>query len=197
MKTRKKYKLCRRLGPGVYEKCQTPKFLAAQKVVVGRKKAASDYGLQLIEKQKLRFGYGVSERQLRNYVREAQTAKGMHITDKLFELLESRLDNVVYRLGLAHTRNLARQMVSHGHILVNGTRTTIPSYRVREGDKVSIRIGSQKSPLFSNLDEKLKKYSAPTWLSFDAGENAGMVKGMPKNTEQFVDLGSVLEFYSR
>ena len=197
MKTRKKFKLCRRLGPGVYEKCQTPKFLASQKQTTGRKKAPSDYGLQLIEKQKLRFGYGVSERQLRNYVREAQIAKGVPIVDKLFELLETRLDNAVYRTGLAHTRNLARQMVSHGHFLVNGKRTTVASYRVKTGDVISIRIGSQKSPLFSNLDEKLKKYSAPAWVAFDASANKGEIKSAPKNTEQFVDLGSVLEFYSR
>lgn len=200
MEIKKKYKLCRRLGAGVFEKCQTPKFASvSQKRGRSDKKpkAVSSFGLQLIEKQKIRFGYGVTERQLSNYVKEASQVKSMPISDKLYELLEFRLDNVVYRLGLASTRRLARQMVAHGHFLVNGTRTTIPSYRVSVGDVVTIREGSKGSVLFSNIPEKMKAYNSPAWTMFDLTKQEGVVKGKPTNNENFINIGSVLEFYSR
>lgn len=199
MRNNKKYKICRRLGAGIFEKCQNPKFLNSKKTQSkdGRPKAKSDFGLQLLEKQKIRFGYGITERQLRNYVREAQLAKNVPITDRLYEILETRLDNVIYRLGLANTRALARQMVAHGHFLVNDIRTTAPSYKVKKGDKISVRVGSRKSPLFANLDEKLKKYNSPDWVVFDVGNFEGKLTASPKNVEQFVDLKAVLEFYSR
>ena len=118
--------MCRRLGSGVFEKCQTAKFSAseAKRAKPRRPKTPSTFGAQLIEKQKIRFTYGINERHLANYVKESVAAKGTPAAQKVFELLESRLDNVVYRLGLAHTRRLSRQMVSHGHFVVNGTKTT-------------------------------------------------------------------------
>jgi small subunit ribosomal protein S4 len=115
-----KYKICRRLGSGVFDQCQSPKFMLseAKKTKVAKKgprKQVSEYGQQLGEKQKIRFSYGISEKQLGNYVEEATSSKGSVASEKLFELLETRLDNTIYRLGLASTRRLARQMASHGH----------------------------------------------------------------------------------
>jgi small subunit ribosomal protein S4 len=196
-----KYKIARRLGAGVFDKCQTPKFAASvarkTKTSTKRPKPLSEYGQQLIEKQKIRFSYGITERQLSNYVKEASANKGTSIQEKLFETLESRLDNVIYRLGLAHTRRFARQMISHGHFVVNGVRTTVPSYRIKIGDIVTVRGGSKASPMFANVAEKMKSYKHPAWLTLDQEKIEGSVTGKPKNTEGFLNLGSVLEFYSR
>jgi small subunit ribosomal protein S4 len=198
----KKYKMCRRLGTGIYEKCQTQKFVQSEakktRTTKGKRpKALSDYGNQLIEKQKVRFSYGISERQLSNYVEKATHIKGMPVTDKLYEQLESRLDNVVYRLGFAHTRRFARQLVSHGHFTVNGTKSTIPSQQVRVGDIIAVREGSRKSPVFTDFDKKVKTYTWPTWLKLSPEQLQAEVVAKPKNDEQFLQLDTVLEFYSR
>src|SRR3989338_4253332 len=138
MLTKPKFKICRRLGPGVYDKCQTPKFSATSGKFGGpnarRPKALSEFGAQLIEKQKIRFSYGINERQLSNYVKKASLTKGAGTAEKFYESLETRLDNVVYRMGLAASRRAARQMVSHGHFIVNDHKVTIPSYEVKIGD---------------------------------------------------------------
>lgn len=200
MISKPKFKICRRLGPGVYDKCQTSKFTVSAKVGLPgakRPKAPSEYGAQLIEKQKVRFSYGITERQLSNYVKKASHIKGAGTAEKLFEGLESRLDNAVYRMGLAPSRRGARQMVSHGHFIVNGTRVTIPSYELKAGDIIKIREGSKVSKLFTGLAEKMKDYTAPTWIHFDLSSMEGKVKDKPKNTEGFLDLNAVLEFYSR
>ncbi len=202
MKIAKKYKICRRLGPGVYEKCQTSKFTASvARHSKGKKdkkpKALSGYALQFIEKQKVRFMYGISEKQFGNYINESVAKKGVVATDSLFELLENRLDNVVYRLGLAHTRRLSRQLVSHGHITLNGKKTTIASAQVRVGDIVAVREGSKKSVLFADMAKKMKEYTCPNWLSFNVDTLSGKVEGKPKNVEGYLDLNTVLEFYSR
>ncbi len=162
-----------------------------------RPKALSGYALQFVEKQKVRFMYNISEKQFSNYVKEAVAHKGTLATEYLFELLESRLDNVVYRMGLAHTRRLSRQLVSHGHITVNGKKTTIASYRVKSADTIAVREGSRKSPLFGDMEKKMKEYTLPNWLKFDAGALSGNIQGKPKNIEGFLDLNTVLEFYSR
>lgn len=197
-----KYKIGRRLGAGVFEKCQTQKFAlseARHAKTRGRKRprALSDYGLQLLEKQKIRYSYGLTEKQFVNYVKDAIKTKGVNAADKLYESLESRLDNTVYRLGIADTRSMARQMVSHGHLTVNGRRVTIPSYKVKVGDIVSAREGSRKSVLFSNLSKKLKDYNFPGWLTFDVNKIEAVVQGKPKNDQTFLDFNTVLEFYSR
>jgi len=202
MKTVQKYKICRRLGPGVFEKCQTPKFVASEarhgkNKKDKRPKTLSGYAFQFNEKQKIRFMYGISEKQFGNYINEAVAQKAVSAQEALFELLETRLDNVVYRLGLAHTRRLSRQMVSHGHVTVNGKKTTVASQRVRVGDVIAVRAGSAKSVLFADLDKKLKDYTVPNWLSFDIEKLTGKVAGKPKNTEGYLDLNTVLEFYSR
>jgi len=201
MITKPKFKICRRLGPGVYDKCQTTKFSTTSGKFGGmsgkRPKALSEYGTQLIEKQKIRFSYGISERQLSNYVKKASQIKGAGTAVKFYEDLESRLDNIIYRMGLARSRRAARQMVSHGHFIVNDKKVTIPSFEVRPGDLVKVREGSKIKKIFDNLAEKLKDYTAPAWVSFDPVKMEGKVLAKPKNTETFLDLNAVLEFYSR
>src|SRR3989344_3757464 len=177
MISKPKFKICRRLGPGVYDKCQTSKFTTATgksgSLGARRPKALSEYGAQLIEKQKIRFSYGISERQLSNYVKKASHVKGAGTTEKFYEELESRLDNAIYRMGLGSSRRATRQMVSHGHFIVNDKK------------------------IFNNIAEKLKDYNFPAWISFDLEKMEGKVLAKPKNTESFLDLNAVLEFYSR
>lgn len=201
MITKPKFKICRRIGPGVYDKCQTSKFSTATGKFGAsgskRPKVLSEYGAQLVEKQKIRFSYGITERQLSNYVKKASQIKGSGTVVKFYEDLESRLDNVVYRMGLSNSRRGSRQMVSHGHFVVNNKRVTIPSYEVKPGDVIKIREGSKSKKIFDNLVERLKDYTAPTWVSFDATKMEGKVLAKPKNTETFIDLNAVLEFYSR
>ncbi len=197
MITKPKFKICRRLGPGVYDKCQTPKFSANVGAANKRPKALTEYGTQLNEKQKIRFSYGISERQLSNYVKKASAIKGAGTAEKFYEDLESRLDNAIYRMGLAPSRRGARQMVSHGHFIVNNHKVTIPSYALKIGDIIKIREGSKNSKLFENLGARLKEYTSPTWLRFDVDKLEGKVLEKPKNTETFLDLNAVLEFYSR
>ena len=132
MKTGPRYKICKRLGNGVFEKCQTQKFTLSEsrRSFQGRRpRQISDYGKQLLEKQRVRFTYGITEQQFVNYVNSATKKEG-DAAATLLSTLERRLDNVVYRLGLAPTRRAARQMVVHGHILVNGKKAAIPSHVV-------------------------------------------------------------------
>ena len=201
MISKPKFNNCRRLGPGVYDKCQTPKFSATTgkmgSLTARRPKAPSEYGAQLIEKQKIRFSYGITERQLSNYVKKASEAKGTNTAEKLYEGLECRLDNAVYRMGLAPSRRASRQMVSHGHFVVNGKKVTIPSYQLQSGDIVKVREGSRTNKIFDKIAEKVKDYNPPAWVSFDIGSLEGKILDKPKNTESFIDLNSVLEFYSR
>lgn len=196
-----KYKIAKRLGAGVFEKAQTQKFMLSESRSHKSKRRStpkSDYGKQFLEKQKVRFTYGITERQLRNYIREVSASKRPG-AEHLFELIERRLDNVVYRFGLAPTRRAARQMVSHGHIVVDGKRVTIPSYRVSAPQLITIRAGSRAAALFRDLPEKFKEYNAPAWLSFDLERNEGKVLKEPKllGTPLHYELAPVLEFYSR
>lgn len=202
MKQAQIYKICRRLGPGVFEKCQTTKFAMsearhAKNSKNKRPKPLSGFAQQFIEKQKVRFMYGISERQFSNYIKEAVANKTAPATEYLFELLENRLDNVVYRLGITHSRRLSRQMVSHGHFTVNGKKTTVASLRVAVGDIIAVREGSKKSVLFADMANKMKDYTCPNWLSFNIESLSGKIQGKPKNTEGYIDLNTVLEFYSR
>lgn len=197
-----KYKIAKRLGAAIFEKTQTQKFALSEARSARNKKTGrntmSDYKKQLIEKQKMRFGYGISEKQLSRYVRES-FAQGHQPIGVLIGRLESRLDNVVYRLGLAKTRRLARQLVSHGHICVNGRRLNIPSHIVKIGDTVSVREQSKQSPLFVTLDETLTQYTAPHWLSLNAKTLSGEKKAEPtyEPSETLFDPQQVLEYYSR
>lgn len=199
--TQKKYKLCRRLGANIYEKCQTPRFAQSEPVKKGKKSGGrrSDFGNQLIEKQKVRFMYGVREKQFSNYVAFAMkhAHKGVTPAEILFRKLEERLDNVVYRLGFAHTRALARQMVSHGHFTVNGKKLTIPSYSVSLGDVVAIREGSKSTTLFKDIAVKLQSVKQPQWFTWDDKKLTATISGDPKNPDPILNFQSVIEFYSR
>lgn len=197
-----KYKIARRLGPAIFDKTQTQKFAiseARKRKRSERPRSKSDFGLQLLEKQKARFTYGLNERQFAKYVANALSKKGVKNDDALYLRLETRLDNVIYRVGLAPTRQAARQMASHGHLLVNGTRITVPSYNLKVGDKFEIRQGSAGKGIFNNLAERLKDRIMPAWLSFDLGKRSGEVLALPKlvRTELPFDIAAILEFYRR
>ncbi|MEK7091643.1 MAG: 30S ribosomal protein S4, partial [Patescibacteria group bacterium] len=183
MKIGPRYKICRRLGDRVFGKCQTTKFTVsgtAKKMTSKRgKRGPSEYGQQLLEKQKARMTYVLTERTFSNYVKKARSIKGGNPTAELYKLLEGRLDNAVYRLGLAATRLAARQMVSHGHILINGKKVTISSYQVRKDEVISIRPGSRDNGKFKELEERLKTATTPDWLIFDLAKNQGLIKGQP------------------
>lgn len=202
MKIGPKFKIAKRLGAPIFEKTQTQKF-ALSEARAGKKRARrpgamSDFKRQLIEKQKMRFTYGISEKQLRRYIDEAVSKSHQPIA-LLITRLESRLDNVAYRLGLAKTRQAARQMASHGHLVVNGKRMTIPSHRVRVGDVITVREGSKHSPLFENLTETFEQASVPAWLKFDVKKLEGTMTAEPtyEPSETLFDPEQVLEYYSR
>lgn len=203
MKIGPKFKIAKRLGAPIFEKTQTQKFAlsearASKTRTRGRRPGAmSDFKRQLIEKQKMRFSYGISEKQLRRYVDDSVERGDQPIAD-LMTRLESRLDNVTYRLGLAKTRQAARQMVSHGHILVNGRRMTVPSHKVRIGDVISVREGSRDSGLFTTITED-HAGTVPSWLSFDLKKMSGEKKSEPAYdpSEILFDPQLVLEYYSR
>lgn len=194
-----KYKIAKRLGAGVFEQTQTQKFaLSEARTKKPRGRGQSDYGRQLLEKQKVRYTYGLSERQLSNYAAEAFEAKDPAAT--LNRLLETRADNAVYRAGLAPTRRASRQMVSHGHIVVNGKRITTPSYRLKKGDILTVREGSRTSALFTLLSDPERNAKAlPAWLALDAGLMRVEVLGEPQYSaaETGLDYPTVFEFYSR
>ena len=202
MKIGPKYKIAKRLGAPIFEKTQTQKFTVSEARSAmrnrGRRGMVSDYKRQLLEKQKMRFTYGITEKQLSRYVKEA-FAVGHQPIGHLIARLESRLDNVVTRLGIAKTRRLARQMVSHGHILVNGRRLNIPSHKVKIGDVVSVREQSKDSPLFTEIKEDLDTHTPPHWLKLNAKELSGEKTAEPtyEPSETLFDPQQVLEFYSR
>jgi small subunit ribosomal protein S4 len=202
MKIGPKYKIARRLGADVFEKTQTQKFALSEarkgkSSKSKRPKTLTDYGKQMRNKQRVRLSYRISEKQFGNYIKAAMAKKGVNSAQKLYEDLESRLDNIVYRSGFAITRGLARQMVSHGHIDVNGRRVTIPSYRTSAGDKITIRERSRTKPLFNELEKNIAASNTPAWLKFDSEKKEVSVSGKPVNTEVALDLNSVIEFYSR
>jgi len=204
MKIGPKYKICKRLGSEVFSQCQTQKFQIAKSKKQGAKKISrkprTEYGTQLIEKQKVRYSYYISEKQLSNYVKKARVQKGTVPTQALFSSLESRLDNVVYRAGFASTRGFARQIVSHGHIFVNGKRTTVPSYQLKAGDVVSIRPESKKNHIFTGLKENIKNNIYPSWFSYDEKNEEVTIKEVPALSsaqDGGLDLATVVEFYSR
>lgn len=202
MKIGPKYKIARRLGAPVFEKTQTQKFRlkSEAKAPKGKKgKTRSSFGLQLIEKQKARFTYGITAKQFGRYIKEVIDSKTTHGTDELYKKLETRLDNIVYRLGLASTRRFARQLVSHGHILINGKKNTVASTKVYEGDIIAVREGSKKTKAFADVAERSKNSSVQGWLVFDADKMSGTVTKLPTLAGQDVlfDLGQVIEFSKR
>ena len=202
MITGPKYKIARRLGAPIFEKTQTQKYafhLERKGKKQGFSKMKTEFGLQLNEKQKARFIYGLSERQFSNYIKEALNKKTANTSQTIFEFLELRLDNFIYRLGFSPTRGGARQMVSHGHIKVNGKRVTTPSRRLIIGNKIEVAERSKAKPLFENIDEKIKNVTVPSWIKFNAKSKIAEVLGVPTlvKSENMFDLNTVIEFYSR
>jgi small subunit ribosomal protein S4 len=202
-------KICRRLGqPLVLRggKCATGKCAAAKrpgtpgKPISERKHRSNqtEYGMQLREKQKVRFSYGVSEKQFSTYVSKATNTKGMTPIEALNQSLERRLDNVVFVLGFTKSRAHARQAAAHGHITVNGRKMTIPSYQVQMGDVIAVREGSKKSPMFANAADLMKSVSVQ-WLKIDPTSLSATVSGMPTFSKEkaLFNYQTVIEFYSR
>ena len=192
------WKISRRLGislSGTGKELEKRPYAPGQHGPNQRKKL-SEYGLQLQEKQKLRHMYGVNERQFRTLFERAGKLSGIH-GENFMVLLESRLDNVVYRLGLARTRRAARQLVNHGHILVNGSRVDIPSYRVTPGQTISVR---EKSRNLDVVKEAVEVNNfVPDYLTFDADKLEGTFSRLPERSELPAEINEALivEFYSR
>lgn len=199
------YKVCRRLGAGVFDKCQTQKFVLSEtkhsKFARKTRRTVSDFAKQLIEKQRVRFAYGISERQLSRYVEESLRVGvlGTNPASRMLEQLEMRLDNIVYRAGLAPTRRAARQLVSHGHVLVNGTRTTVPSYSLKEKDTFTVRERTRNLPIMERIKQQVESATLPSWISFDHKASTGTVLARPTadNTELPGSVSAILEYYSR
>ena len=161
-----------------------------------RKSKLSNYGVQLVEKQKIRFTYGISEKQLRKAFEKAGKLKGIH-GENMLKLLESRLDNVVYRMGMASTRRAARQFVNHGHVSVNGKKVDIPSYQVKPGDIVAVRENSKEHKAMKEAVEKLNK--TVNYVSFDKNKLEGTYLRYPERSELSADINEslVVEFYNK
>ncbi len=202
-------KLCRREGGKLFlkgDRCFSPKCAIEKRPYApgqhGRqakfRRKESDFGVQLREKQKVRRMYGIFERQFRRYFGAAQRRKGLTGVNLLI-ILESRLDNVLFRLGLAASRPQARQLISHGHFYVNDRRTTIPSFLVSPGDVVTVRDISKKNTHFKELEKNIGSGRVPSWLSLDSNNLTGEVLGEPAREDIDVTLNEqlIVEYYSR
>jgi len=197
---------CRRAGTKLFlkgEKCLGPKcalvkrnFPPGQHGAGAKRSKLSGYGKQLREKQQAKQMYGLRERQFANYVNAAAKKTG-DTSRILIELLESRLDNIVYRMGIAPSRVLARQMVSHGHFTVNGKKLDIPSYSVKVSDVIAITDKSKSKRLFENIADKLAKYEAPSWLHVDVAKLSAKVLNKPTAENLPFNSKVIIEFYSR
>ena len=199
-------RLCRRSGEKLFLKgsrCLTPKCSVEKRPKppgqhFSRRQRLSDRGLQLREKQKARHTYGILERQFRKFFSEAERQAGI-TGENLTVLLERRLDNVAYRLGFADSRSQARQLVRHGHILLNGHKTDIPSCLVKEGDAISWREGSTKTEYYKQLATTIEAKVIPGWLSLDKQTLTGQVLSLPtpEDIEAPFDGKAIVEHYSR
>ena len=191
------YRKSRRLGFSVLE---NGKELAKRPYAPGQhgngRRKISDYGMQLQEKQKVRFMYGLNEKQLKRVFVEAGKMKGVH-GENFLKLLESRLDNLVYRIGFAPTRRAARQLVNHGHITVNGKKVDIPSYRVKPGDVIAIKEQSKNHPVVKASLEAVN--NRVEFVTFDESKTAGTYVRMPERSElnANIDESLIVDFYNR
>jgi len=163
-----------------------------------RRRKVSEYGVQLREKQKVRRVYSVMERQFRNYFTSAESRPGV-TGENLLRMLESRLDNVVFRMGFATSRAQSRQLVTHGHFQVNGRATNVPSFQVKPGDRIEVRESRRAREPFKVAKETLRSHQAPDWLSIDAAKLSGTVNQPPRRDQMPLDLNEqlVVEYYSR
>lgn len=192
-----KWKISRRLGQSILEDGKELKkrpYAPGQHGLKRRKQ--SDYGLQLSEKQKVRFIYGVSEKQFVKTFREADKMVGVH-GENFLKLLESRLDNIVYRMGFARTRQQARQLVNHGHVLVDGSKVDIPSYRLKPGQKIAIKEKSKKLAIIKDAMES--RYSVVQFVEVNNDKKEGTFTRYPDRKEIHPDINEqlIVEFYNR
>jgi small subunit ribosomal protein S4 len=201
--------LCRREGEKLYlkgERCFSPKCAVERRntppgqhgTARTMRRKQSDYALQLREKQKARRIYGVLERQFRRYYSDAARRTGV-TGAVLLQYLESRLDNVVFRLGFASSRKQARQLVEHGHFTVNGKNVTVPSFLVKPGDTIGVMESSRRSPYFADMSKELQSRNVPEWLALDARNLNGRVSMLPSRQQIDTPLKEqlIVEYYSR
>ena len=200
-------RLCRREGMKLFlkgERCYTEKCAIEKRNLPPgqhgklRKAKLVGYGLQLREKQKVKRIYGVLENQFRRYFEVADRTRGI-TGETLLQLLERRLDNVIYRLGLATSRAQARQLVRHGHFLVNGRKVDVPSYSVKAGDQVSVRGGSGENATIQHAMEEVKGRGIPEWLTFDASQLSGRITSLPTREQINLPVQEqlIVELYSK
>jgi small subunit ribosomal protein S4 len=200
---------CRREGEKLYlkgDRCMSPKCAFEKRSYPpgphgqsgSFRRKVSDYGTQLREKQKARRIYGVFERQFRRYFHEATKSTGV-TGAALLQYLETRLDNIVYRLGFAASRKQARQLVLHGHIMVNGKKLSVPSFLVKAGDTIAVLEGSRKSPFFEAIAKELSHQVLPEWITLDAANLSGSVTSLPTRQQIETPLKEqlIVEYYSR
>ena len=201
-----KYKIARRLGDAIFPKTQKERFAMVEskkKASLSKKRkhrsSVTEYGQQFLEKQKVRYTYGVTEKQLRNLVKTAKSQTKGNVAGEVFKSLETRLDNVVYKLGFVPTRQFGRQIVGHGHIFVNGKKVSIPSYHVKVSDVIGINPSKRESGIFRNKLEILKEYKSPSWLVLDPEKIEAKVMGWPEmgDYETNLNFPVVVQFYSR
>ncbi len=202
-----KCKLCRRAGEKLMlkgERCNSPKCAMVKRNYPpgfhgpkGRGKI-SDYGQQLLEKQKAKRIYNLLEKQFKLTFLKAQKMKG-NTGDNLLQLLEMRLDNVIYRLGLAVSRSQARQLVNHGLFAVNNRGVNIPSYMVKEGDVIEVKKNKRNAKIFKNIENKIKPENIPGWLNFDIKKLSAKVLHKPsrEDVKEKINTQMIVEFYSR
>jgi len=202
-------RLCRREGMKLFlkgERCYTEKCAIEKRNVPPgqhgkgkmRKAKLLGYGLQLREKQKVKRIYGVLENQFRRYFEAAERQRGI-TGETLLQLLERRLDNVIYRLGLATSRAQARQLVRHGHFVINGKKVDVPSYSVRVGDEVGVRTGSAQNAVIQHAIEEVKGRGIPEWLAFDTTALAGRIASLPTREQINLPVQEqlIVELYSK
>ncbi len=207
-------RICRRENEKLFlkgERCFSPKCAMEKRAFVpgdhgksssgrgGGSDRASDYSRQLRAKQKARRTYGVLESQFRRFFSEAEKSKKGKTGLILLQLLETRLDNVIFRLGFAESRAKARQMVSHGHFLVNGVKTDVPSMILKPGDTIAVREGSKKKAMFTDFAETAEKRNCPAWLERDCSAISGRIARLPERSEIDGNITEqlIVEYYSR
>ncbi len=197
-----KGKIVRRFGVNIYGNPKFDRLLEKRPTPPGeikrRRPRLSEYGQQLAEKQKLRFAYGLNERQFRNTFLKAKRLEGV-TGDNLLILLESRLDNVLFRLGMTSTRSQARQIINHGHICVNGKKVDIPSYSISEGDKITVRAKDGSKKLLQELIAANAGKDLPEWLTFSKVDSEGVITRLPQKSDiqPIGDEQLVVELYSK
>lgn len=178
----------RSYAPGVHGKSKAK----------GRKREPSEFGALLREKQKIRFIYGLDDKDLKRYIVIAVSQKGT-FGDNVLKLLERRLDNVCYRLGFADSRRMARQAIGHGHVTIDGKMVSIPSYQIKKGQVIALKERSLQSGFFKRIDDNIRSYEAPRWLLLDKNKKTGTMTANPEVDDAHItiDITKVKEFYSR